>query len=157
MTDLRKEAERLYELEQEELRLAEEREREAEKERGIRGHIDHMKKMRAEEAERAARVEAKRKADVLASRMGETEREADRIMGELMDVIGTLRSLDAERAALLDRAGERRTEPVDSRIKPWVRGHMGGLAVTDEREIMMIRKFGSPEAGPLASPGKRTA
>ena len=32
----------------------------------------------------------------------------------------------------------------------WLRGLLRELAVTDEREIAMIRRFGYPEARPLA-------
>jgi hypothetical protein len=34
--------------------------------------------------------------------------------------------------------------------KVWLRGLLRELAVTDEREIAMIRRFGYPEARPLA-------
>jgi hypothetical protein len=157
---LREQAELRYEREQQEQRLREEAEREADKESGIRDHIERIQRQRDEERREQARKEAKRKADALASRRAEIEREMGDHLATYMRARADLLALDAEQRGLLREAGEHTThdgvssrpryEPFEKVEKEWLRGHLREIVVTDEREFAMIRRFGYPEARPLA-------
>lgn len=162
MTDqkLREQAELRYEREQQEQRRREEAEREAERESGIRSHIETIQRQRDEERREQARREAKREADALALRRSEIERGMGDHLAAYMRDRAELLALDAEHRKLLREAGEYtehdgvssrpRYEPFEKVEKEWLRGLLREIVVTDEREIAMIRRFGYPEARPLA-------
>ena len=96
MTDLRQQAEALYGREQEELRRREQRERESQKEQGIRSHIGRIQQQRNEERKEQARKEAAAEAEELAAELHQ--------QGEMLqDHAEGMRSMIEDYAELRDR------------------------------------------------------
>jgi chromosome segregation ATPase len=102
---LREQAELRYEQEQQEQRLREEAEREADKERGIRDHIERIQKQRDEERREQTRKEAEAEAEEIArERYGLEERfEAEAMT--MNRTLSELQSLHGRHADALRRAG----------------------------------------------------
>lgn len=129
MTDLRQQAEALYEREREELRRREVREQEANKEQGIRSHIQTIQEQRDEERREQARREASAEAEELAHelhkrgvKLQEFAEGLDSLIEGYADVRGRL--VDAKRRAGQDVGGrDARSRLI---LEGWHRSVFGG-------------------------------
>lgn len=126
---LREQAELRYEAEQEDQRRREEAERQADRESGIRSHIETIQKQRDEERREQARREAEVEAAEIARLRYELE---ERIEAEAMAVnrsLAELQFLHKRQADALRRAGRPlgHGHGLTDLITPWWRDRFGGF------------------------------
>jgi hypothetical protein len=129
LTDLRQEAEQLYEQRLEELRKQAEKEKEAERERGIRSYIHRIETQRNEERSEQARREAAQEADELARERHELEERMEAEVAALNRSVSELESLDRRHRGALHRAGRDvgHGHSLRTLLPSWAKHRLGGF------------------------------
>ena len=129
MTDIRQQAERRYEREQEELREQAERQKKAEKESGIRSHITAIQRQRDEERKAQARRDAAQEADELAVQRYEIEQRMEQEAMALNRSVAELEALDRRHRDALRQAGQDvgHTRTLRSLLRRWFAHRLGGF------------------------------